>query len=88
MTPKELATYQQNSPGAQKVQGQLMVEKQRGQNKLEEAQKKGEIEQTNKITEIAAEYMAGAIPLERAEGLVERKQDQQILTGGIANLLE
>lgn len=87
MTKQEAAAYKQNSPGAQKVAGQIAVEKQRGQNKLQEAETKGQVDQTNKITEIAAEHMAGAIPLERAEGLVERNQDETYLRSGVPDAL-
>jgi hypothetical protein len=86
MTKEELATYKQNSPGAQKAAAQVAVQKQRGQDKLQEVQVKGQVDQTNKITEIAAEHMAGAIPLERAEGLVSRDQDEQILRNGIPGI--
>lgn len=87
MTPQEQQTYQQQNPGAQKVAGQVALEKQRGQNKQAEITTKGQVDQTNKITEIAAEHIAGAIPLERAEGLVERNQDQQILRSGVQDPL-
>lgn len=87
MTPQEMQSYKQNSPGAQKVQGQLQVEDKRGQNKQQAIQAQGQVDQTNKITEIAAEHMAGAIPLERAEGLVERNQDEGFLKGGVPDAL-
>lgn len=87
MTPQELQTYKQNNPGAQKVAGQVAVEQQRGKNKLQEVQAKGQVDQVNKITEIAAEHTAGEIPLERAEGLVERNQDEADLRGGVPDPL-
>jgi len=87
MTPRERVMFKQMNPAAQKVQAQLAVEQQRGKNKQAEIQTKGQVDQTNKITEIAAEHMAGAIPLERAEGLVERNQDQQFLRNGVPDPL-
>ena len=86
MTPQEMQTYKQMNPAAQKVQGQLAVEDKRGQNKIAETQAKGEVEQTNKLTEIAAEHVAGAIPLERAEGLYARGEDLNILKNGVPGI--
>lgn len=87
MTPQEMQTYKQNSPGAQKVAGQLAVEKERGQNKLQETQAKGQMDMTTKLAVVGAEHNAGAVPLERAEGLLERRTDLQDLAGGVPDQL-
>ena len=85
MTPKEIATYKQNSPGAQKVQGQIAVEQARGKNKLAEAQVKGQQDMVTKLAVVGAEHNEGAVPLEQAEGLVTRRNDISDLRQGVAN---
>jgi hypothetical protein len=87
MTPQEMATYKQQNPGAQKVAGQVAVEQERGKNQLNKVHAEGEVQQVNDITKIAAEHTAGEIPLERAEGLVERSQDEQYLRSGVPDPL-
>ena len=86
MTPKERVMFKQNNPGAQKVQGQLAVEQVRGQNKLQETQAKGQVDMTTKLATIAAEHAAGSVPLERAEGLLERKTDEHELEQGVPGM--
>lgn len=83
MTPRERVMYKQNSPGAQKVQGQLAVEAQRGKNKLAETQARSSGDLTTKLAVVAAEHAAGPLPLERAEGLLERNTDEHELAGGV-----
>jgi hypothetical protein len=85
MTPKEAATYKQNNPGAQKVMGQLAVEQERGKNRLAETQVKGQQDLVTKLAVVGAEHNAGAVPLERAEGLVERREDVSALQNGVGN---
>lgn len=83
MTPQEAQQYKQNSPGAQKLQAQLMVEKQRGANRLQEVEARGAVELQNSLTERAAERSDGAIPLEQAFGRAERNSDVKMLQEGI-----
>lgn len=87
MTPKEAATYKQNNPGAQKVQGQLQVEQERGKNKLAETQLRGQQDMVTRLAVVGAEHNEGAVPLERAEGLEERGADLGDLRGGVPNPL-
>ena len=88
MTAREQATYKQQSQGAQKVQGQIQVEQQRGKNKLQEEQLRGQNDLTTKLATVAAEHAAGSIPLERAEGLLERSTDEHELAGGVPDQME
>jgi hypothetical protein len=83
MTPKEEQTYKQNNPAAQKVQGDLALEQARGQNKMQEVQAKGQTDMATKLATIAAEHAAGAVPLDRAEGLLARRTDEQDLEQGV-----
>lgn len=83
MTPRERAMYKQNSPGAQKVQGQLAVESQRGKNKLEEVAARTEGEQQTELVKAAAKRLEGSTQLENAEGRLERNTDMGILQNGV-----
>lgn len=83
MTPQEKQEYAQNNPGAQKLQSAIAVERQRGQNKVEEAGAKGQADVTTVLAKTAAEHAAGSVPLERAEGLLERTTDEHELASGI-----
>jgi hypothetical protein len=83
MTPKELQQYQQNNPGAQKVQGAQALEQAKTQGKITQIQTKGQVDLANKAAEMAMEKTGEGIPLERAEGLVERGQDEKILQQGL-----
>jgi hypothetical protein len=75
MTDKEKQTYQQNSPGAQKVQGQIAVEQARGKNKLAEVQAQTQGDVVKSLVEKAAEHNESSIPLEEAFGRSERIGD-------------
>lgn len=81
MTPRERVTYKQNSPGAQKVQGQVMVEKARGQNKSQQIAQQGQVDLTTKLATVAAEHAAGATPLEEGFGRSERNADVAAFQG-------
>lgn len=87
MTEKEKESYKQNSPGAQKVAGALQVEQARGENKIKETQAKGQTDLTTHLAEIAAEHAGGAVPLERAQGLMERSTDENELRNGVPDPL-
>jgi hypothetical protein len=41
---------------------------------------------TTKLATIAAEHAAGSVPLERAEGLLERKTDEHELEQGVPGM--
>ena len=88
LTPQEKQQMQQMNPGMQRVQGQVAVEKVKGQNKQQEIQTKGQVDLANKAAETVMEHTAGATPLLRAEGLVERGDDEQILKNGLPNEMQ
>ena len=75
MTPQESATFKENNPGAQKVQGQLQVEQLKGKNKLAEKAAEGQNQIVQTLVEKAAEHNESAIPLEEAFGRSERQSD-------------
>jgi hypothetical protein len=83
LTDEEKQHMQQMNPGAQKVQGAVAVETVRGKNKQQEIQTKGEVDLANKAAEIAMQHTADGIPLTRAEGLLERSDDENVLRNGL-----
>ena len=85
LTPEEDAKLQQQAGGPKvaDAQSKLQVEQLRGQNKLAEVQEKGKVDLTTKLAEQAIDKLGGGVPLERAEGFNERKEDEQQLTSGI-----
>lgn len=87
LTARERVMLKQMNPGAQKVQAAAVIENLRGQNKLKEVAARGQADMTTKLATVAAEHAAGSVPLERAEGLVERSADEHALQGGIPDPL-
>lgn len=83
MTPKELQQQQQANPVAQKVQGAAALEQAKTQGKVQQIQAKGEVDLGNKAAELAMQKTSDGLPLERAEGLVERGADEKILQQGL-----
>jgi len=85
LTPEEDQKLQQgaSNPKAAEAQTKIQVEQLRGQNKLAEVQEQGKVDLTTKLAEQAIEKLGGGVPLERAEGFNERKEDEQQLTSGI-----
>ena len=81
MTPRERVTYKQNSPGAQKVQGQVMVEQAKGKNKQQQIAQQTQGDLTTKLAVVAAEHAAGATPLEEGFGRSERNNDVAAFSG-------
>lgn len=82
LTPEEKQTMQQMNAGAQRVQGQVAVEKVRGQNKLDEVKAKGAQDVQNTIVEKAIDRI-GPTELAEAEGRLSRNTDMAELAGGI-----
>lgn len=83
MTEQEKQSYQQNSPGAQRVQGQIAVEQQRGKNKLAEVDEKGQVDLGTKLALSAADRLQGGTEFENAEGRLERNTDIAELQNGV-----
>ena len=83
LSPQEMQTVQQMNPNTAKLSAQIAVEKQRGQNKLQEVAAKGQTDLATKAAEVAMEHYSGGAALERAEGMSERKTDEQEFEGGI-----
>jgi hypothetical protein len=88
LTPEEMKTVQAMNPSLQKVKGQVAVEQVRGQNKQAEIKTKGDVDLANKGAEIAMEHVAGATPLVRAEGLLERSSDTNTLQNGLPDTMQ
>ena len=88
LTPQEMKTLQAMSPDLQKVKGQVAVEQVRGQNKQQEIKAKGDVDLANKAAEIAMEHTAGSVPLERAQGLLERGTDKAELQNGLPDVMQ
>lgn len=82
LTPQEMQTMQQNNAGAQRIQGQVAVEKVRGQNKLAEVQAKGAQDVQNTIVEKAIDRI-GPTELAEAEGRLMRNEDMATLQQGV-----
>lgn len=82
MTDKELQQQQQQNPEAQKVQGAAALEQARTQGKIQAQHAKSEDDLGNKAAELAMQKIGDGLPLERAEGLIERGQDEKILQNG------
>jgi hypothetical protein len=83
MTPKELQQQQQANPVAQKVQGAAALEQAKTQGKVTQIQAKGQVDLANTAAELAMSKTSDGLPLERAEGLVERGADEKILQQGL-----
>lgn len=83
LTPQEQQSIQQLNPAAQRTQSAVAVENVRGKNKIAEVHAKAQDQLANKTAEIALERTSEGIPLEHAEGLVERGQDEAFLRGQI-----
>jgi hypothetical protein len=88
MTEDEKQAMVQSSPGAQKTQSAVEVEKVKGANKLQEVQAKGEVDLKNKVAETALDHAVGATGLVRAEGILQRETDKNILREGIPGVGE
>jgi hypothetical protein len=83
MTEAEKEHYKQANPGFQKVQAETAKQKLQGQREQANIHAKGEVDMANTAAKTAMEHIAGGVPLERAEGLVERGADVAALRGGL-----
>lgn len=88
LTDAEKQQLQQMNPGMQKVQAAATVEKLKGANKQAEIQTKGQVDLANKAAEIAMERTADGIPMMRAEGLLERGEDEAALKNGLPDMMQ
>jgi len=84
MTPRERATFKQNNPSAQKLQGQLAVEQQKGKNKLADTAAQGQNKVVQTLVEKAAEHNESVTPLEEGFGRAERLSDEKQFQAGMA----
>lgn len=84
LTQQEQQSVQQLNPAAQRTAAATNVEKLKGQNKIAEIHAKSQDDLANKAAELAMEKTSEGIPLEHAEGLVERAADENYLRGGLA----
>lgn len=83
MNPKEMQQQQQQNPAAVKAQSDQVLEQAKTQGKVEQINAKGQVDLANKAAELAMQKTSDGLPLERAEGLVERGEDEQILKQGL-----
>jgi hypothetical protein len=83
MTPRERVLYKQNNPNMAKTKAALAVEQQKGQNKLAEIDKKGKTDLVTTMAEHGLDRLGGGQPLTRATGLVERRDDENLIRNGL-----
>jgi len=88
LTPQEQKQLQQMNPGAQKVAAMQAVEKLKGQNKKEAIETQGQVDVAKKAAEMGFEKLSEGIPLERAEGMLERDEDKQDLQKGLPDFTQ
>jgi hypothetical protein len=88
LTPQEIAMMQQANPASQRTQQAVAQETVRGQNKLKEIGAQTEADITKKAAETALEHASGAVALNRAAGLEERKTDEGILENGVGGQIQ
>jgi hypothetical protein len=81
LSPTEKQHMQQVNPQVQKNASAQQLEQQRGQNKIQEIHAKAQDDLATSLTEKALERNDQGLPLQRAQGLVQRGQDEQILKG-------
>jgi hypothetical protein len=81
LTEQEMQNTGKLNPAAQRTAAAANVEKLRGQNKIEAIHAQSQDDLANKAAELAMEKTSDGIPLERAEGLVERGEDENFLRG-------
>lgn len=83
MTDQQKQAKQQMSAGAQKTAAAVATEQARGQNKLQQIAAQGKEDLQNTIVDKALDHVEGSIPLELAEGRLERNTDMGELAQGI-----
>jgi hypothetical protein len=83
LTVQEKQNIQQTNPNAQRTQAALAVEQAKGKNKEAAINTQGQVDLANKAAEMAMARVSDGIPLEHAEGLVERSEDEGFLRGQV-----
>jgi hypothetical protein len=81
MTDDEKQMVAQSNPAQAKTQSELAVEQEKGKNQLNLSDKNAENDVGKELALKAAEKIGAGIPLTHAQGLVQRGQDEKILTG-------
>lgn len=84
LTQDEMKIVSQLNPNAQRGQTAVNVEALKGKNKLAAIGAQGQTDLANKAAEIAMQKTADGIEYDRAEGLLERSQDEKFLASGVA----
>lgn len=82
LTQQEMNIVSKLNPNAQRGQTAVQVEAIKGKNKLAAISAQGQTDLANKAAEIAMSHTADGIEYDRAEGLLERGQDEKFLQNG------
>ena len=88
LTPRERAMLRTMNPGAQKIQQATAVEQVRGKNRLAEIDRKGQVDLANTAAEKAIDKTSEGLPFDRATGLFERSQDENVLKSGFPDFTQ